>query len=414
MLHKINFVCLILGACIVKNNFVNAEKAKVYTSCLLPGQFALTFDDGPNPKTTPKALKVLEKYNIKGTFFINAENWSSLNDDPEAIETVRKIYTAGHDIGSHTYYHKDCFEALKDNTLQQNIDDMTDKIESIIGVRPSYFRPPNGNGGYDEVDKKKKEMSNTIRNYLGDRGYNIIMWGTDTRDWQYKENVNKVIETLNEQLADPKVSPETDSFITLLHDVYPSTVNTVLPAVIEYIQKLGYKIVPLSECIGVPPYQTLTEDEDEDGDEENENEENEEDINEENVKYLIKSTTIKSSTRKIRTRKSSTTSKSSTKTSRTGKSSTTTSKSSTQSTETSNSTVTATTTTTNDSTNINNNNTNGNNDNNNNNNITENNNKLNKTIPNTEYFNNIVANNADTLHYSIIFTLILSLIPFIF
>jgi len=258
MLSKINLTFLILSALLA--NDVTAKKAKVYTNCLKPGQFALTFDDGPNPETTPIALEVLEKYNIKGTFFINAKNWSDLDEDPRAVETVKKTFEAGHDIGSHTYFHKDLFEAIEDNTLKENVDDMTDKIESIIGVKPIYFRPPCGNGGYEESDPKRKEMSEKIQEYLGERDYNIIMWGTDTRDWDYKENVDKVIETLNEQLTSPNVSPKTHSFITLFHDVYPSTVNIVLPTVIEYVQSLGYTFVPLSECIGVSPYQPITND----------------------------------------------------------------------------------------------------------------------------------------------------------
>jgi len=197
----------------------------------------------------------LNKYNIKGTFFINAHNWSDLDNDPNAVEIVRKTYAAGHDIGSHTYNHKDLFSAIEDDTMKENVDDMTDKIESIIGMKPAYFRPPSGNGAYVESDPYKKEMSDKIQEYLGERGYSIIMWGTDTRDWQYKEDVDKVIETLNEQLKAPNVSPKTHSFITLLHDVHATTVNLVLPAVIEYVQNLGYNFVSLSECIGVSPYQ---------------------------------------------------------------------------------------------------------------------------------------------------------------
>jgi peptidoglycan/xylan/chitin deacetylase (PgdA/CDA1 family) len=259
MFPKINLKFLTLTALLA--NSVVADKAKIYRNCLKPGQFVLTFDDGPNPETTPIALDVLKKYNIKGTFFINAHNWSDLENDPSAIETVKKTYAAGHDIGSHTYNHKDLFEAIEEGSMKENVDDMTDKIEEIIGVKPAYFRPPCGNGAYVERDPHKKEMSEMIQEYLGERGYNIIMWGTDTMDWQYKEDVDNVIATLNEQLANPNVSPKTHSFITLMHDVYPSTVNIVLPTVIEYVQSLGYNFVPLSECIGVSPYQSTSNDE---------------------------------------------------------------------------------------------------------------------------------------------------------
>jgi len=258
MFPKINLKFLTLTVLLVNSTI--AKKAKVYTNCLKPGQFVLTFDDGPNPSTTPKALEVLEKYNIKGTFFINSQNWSDLDNDPSAVEIVKKIYKAGHTIGSHTYHHKDLFEAIDDGTMKENIDAMTDKIEDIIGVRPAYFRPPCGNGGYVESDSKKKKMTEEIQKYLGERGYSIIMWGTDTRDWEHKEKTEKVIETLNEELASPGVSPKTNSYIALFHDVYDTTVSLNLPNVIEYVQGLGYTFVSLPECIGVPPYQNMDDD----------------------------------------------------------------------------------------------------------------------------------------------------------
>jgi len=144
--------------------------------------------------------------------------------------------------------------------MKENVDNMTKKIESIIGLTPAYFRPPCGKGAYQESDPYKIEMSDKIQKYLGERGYSIIMWGTDTRDSDYKD-VDKVIESLNEQLADPSVSPKTHSFIALLHDVRSPTVNVILPAVIEYVQSLGYTFVSLSECIGVPPYREISKDE---------------------------------------------------------------------------------------------------------------------------------------------------------
>jgi len=230
-------------------------KARVFTDCLKPGQFVLTFDDGPNPDTTPIALETLKKYDIKATFFINGINYGNLESDPRSVEIVKKTYAEGHDIGSHTYYHKDLFEAIKEGTMETNIDKLTNTINDIIGVKPAFFRPPCGNGGYEEKEPEKIEMTEKIQKYLGEHGYNIIMWGTDTRDWDYKESVEKVISELNLQLKAPGVSPETHSFITLLHDVHPTTVNIVLPEVIGYINKLGYTFVPLSECIGVSPYQ---------------------------------------------------------------------------------------------------------------------------------------------------------------
>ncbi|KAG4096960.1 glycoside hydrolase/deacetylase [Neocallimastix lanati (nom. inval.)] len=262
MFRKFSVYTLLLTFYIVKicckaidSDSNTGVKAHVFTECLKPGQFVLTFDDGPNPDTTPIVLETLKKYDIKATFFINGINYGNLESDPRSIEIVKKTYAEGHDIGSHTYYHKDLFEAIKEGTMEINIDKLTNTINDIIGVKPAFFRPPCGNGGYEEKEPEKIEMTERIQKYLGEHGYNVIMWGTDTRDWDYKENVEKVISELNLQLKAPGVSPETNSFITLLHDVHPTTVNIVLPEVIGYIKKLGYTFVPLSECIGVSPYQ---------------------------------------------------------------------------------------------------------------------------------------------------------------
>ncbi|OUM68873.1 carbohydrate esterase family 4 protein, partial [Piromyces sp. E2] len=214
-------------------------------------------DDGPNPKTTPIALEILKKNNITATFFINGINYGNLETDPTSIELVKKTFSEGHDIGSHTYYHEDLFKAMEKGTMELNIDKMTNMIYNIIGVKPALFRPPCGNGGYKEKDSKKKKMTDTIQRYLGSHGYNIIMWGADTRDWEYQKDIEKVIKTMNKELQAPHVSPETHSFITLLHDVHPTTVQTILPMVIKYIQKLGYTFVPISDCIGLSPYQEV-------------------------------------------------------------------------------------------------------------------------------------------------------------
>lgn len=207
-------------------------------------------DDGPNPQTTPIALEYLRNNNLKATFFINGVNYGDVNNQA-TVDLIKQEYNEGHDIASHTFYHKDLFEAIQEGTMEANIDMMTDKIQELIGVKPAFFRPPNGNGAYQETDPVRKGYNDKVQKYLGASGYSIIMWGTDTRDWDFKDNVDAVIAELNKQLAAPGVSPATHSFISLMHDVHPTTVNTVLPAVVEYVKSLGYQFVSLTECLGM-------------------------------------------------------------------------------------------------------------------------------------------------------------------
>ena len=62
-------------------------------------KIALTFDDGPHPRITPKILEILDKYNVKATFFTVGIN---VHYYPETFES---ILSHGHEIGNHTYTH---------------------------------------------------------------------------------------------------------------------------------------------------------------------------------------------------------------------------------------------------------------------------------------------------------------------
>jgi len=237
--------------------FSLAGPAKVYTECKKPGQFVLTFDDGPKVETTPKTLEILKKNGIKATFFINAKNYVDLVNDAAAQKVVKTVFEAGHDIGSHTYEHKDLFQAIAEGSMKLNVDDNNALIKKIIGYTPVFFRPPLGNGGFTKEYCESHGIqydprTEDVRKYLGERGMKVIMWNADTQDWGSEGNVQNAINTL--ALSVSPRSPKDSSFITLLHDVYPYTVDVILPEVISYIKKQGYKFVSLSECIGEAPY----------------------------------------------------------------------------------------------------------------------------------------------------------------
>jgi len=231
--------------------------ATVYTECLKPGQFVLTFDDGPKMETTPKALEVLKQNGIKGTFFINSANYVDLENSAEARNLVQTVFEAGHDIGSHTYQHKDLFQAMEEGLLELNVDKNNEIIQSIIGYTPVFFRPPLGNGGFTQEYCAARNIAydprtEQVRKYLGERGMKVIMWNADTQDWASENNVENAINQL--ALSVSGQSPQNASFITLLHDVHPYTVDVILQEVINYVRQQGYEFVSLSECIGEAPY----------------------------------------------------------------------------------------------------------------------------------------------------------------
>ncbi|KAG4087432.1 glycoside hydrolase/deacetylase [Neocallimastix lanati (nom. inval.)] len=231
--------------------------AAVYTECKKPGQFVLTFDDGPQIGTTARCLDVLKKNGIIGTFFINSANYVDLPNNPEAQALVKRAYEEGHDIGSHTYQHKDLFLAIQENSLEINVDKNNEMINSIIGRQPVFFRPPLGNGGFTKEYCAKMGIpydpqTEVVREYLGERGMKVIMWNADTQDWNNKGNVDNSIAELGKSV-NPK-NPQTSSFITLIHDVHEYSVDVILQRVIDYVRDKGYQFVSLAECIGEAPY----------------------------------------------------------------------------------------------------------------------------------------------------------------
>lgn len=100
-------------------------------------EIALTFDDGPDPRWTPRVLAMLRQQNAKGTFFVvgmRARRYPDL---------LRRIHDAGHDIGNHTYRHAD-LALLGHAAISAELHRTSDCIAEIIGERPTLMRPPWG------------------------------------------------------------------------------------------------------------------------------------------------------------------------------------------------------------------------------------------------------------------------------
>ncbi|MEO6526216.1 MAG: polysaccharide deacetylase family protein [Gemmatimonadaceae bacterium] len=106
----------------------------------LPGDDAvvsITFDDGPNPRTTPRILDILRAEGVSATFFVlgrHAERWPEL---------VRRAALEGHQLGNHGFFHR----KLHRRSPAYVRDDLTRGTQQIVhasGVRPAHFRAPHG------------------------------------------------------------------------------------------------------------------------------------------------------------------------------------------------------------------------------------------------------------------------------
>ena len=100
-----------------------------------PNEVAISFDDGPDPKWTPKILDILKQKNVKGTFMLIGE------EAAENIGLMQRLAREGNEVGNHTYTHPDISE-ISPQQLDLQVK-LTERLfASKLDVQPLYFRPP--------------------------------------------------------------------------------------------------------------------------------------------------------------------------------------------------------------------------------------------------------------------------------
>ncbi len=98
---------------------------------------AITFDDGPDPYTTPLLLDILSKYSVKAAFFIIGERAK------KHPELVREILARGHEVGNHSNTHDNLLMLKSSKALSDDIVDCQIVLKQF-GIKPMAFRPPVG------------------------------------------------------------------------------------------------------------------------------------------------------------------------------------------------------------------------------------------------------------------------------
>ena len=178
---------------------------------------ALTFDDGPSPKTTPGLLEILKKNNVKATFFVLGKNVSA------HPEIVQKEIEEWHEVWSHSWDHP-ALTKLKDAWVKKQIQDTDDALKKAIGKEATLLRPP--------YWAHNKRTDNIIKK-------TILMWNVDSMDWKNR-NVEKNIETTMKQVKDWS--------IILYHDIHQPSVDTI-DSLIKKLKAEGYNFVTVSELL---------------------------------------------------------------------------------------------------------------------------------------------------------------------
>ena len=189
----------------------------------------LTFDDGPS-NNTEKILEILDKYNIKATFFVVGPEQRKKND------LLIKIVNSGHTLAIHSYEHNyNYIYASKENYLK-DFYKCLNWIEKITGVKPSIYRFPGGSSN----TIANKTLIKSIISDLNQSGFTHADWNVDTLDSYCKDDSNKIIKNALTALKRNENNNHYYQTILLHDDKKKPASVTSLPILIEKFISYGY------------------------------------------------------------------------------------------------------------------------------------------------------------------------------
>ena len=191
----------------------------------------LTFDDGPSANTL-KILDILNNYGIKATFFVI---------DSADIGYVKNIHDAGHTVGLHTAGHNYSQLYSSIDAYFNDLQQISDKVESIIGVKSTVMRFPGGSSNKVSAKYCKGIMSRLVT-LVAERGYSYFDWNVSSGDAE--SNTPSYTYIRNCVLNGAK---NKNSICVLMHDTAAKTTTVqALPEIIEGLAAMGYRFEALT------------------------------------------------------------------------------------------------------------------------------------------------------------------------
>ena len=191
----------------------------------------LTFDDGPS-KNTPLILDILKNYNAKATFFvINSAD----------IGYIQRIHDEGHTVGLHTASHNYAQLYSSTDAYFNDLQQISDKVESIIGIRPTVMRFPGGSSNKVSAKYCKGIMTQLVT-LVQEKGYSYFDWNISSGDADsttpsYTYIRNNVLNNARNK----------NSICVLMHDAAAKTTTVqALPEIIEGLTNMGYRFEALT------------------------------------------------------------------------------------------------------------------------------------------------------------------------
>ena len=180
---------------------------------------ALTFDDGPSPRCTPKLLDGLKERGVHATFFVVG---CQVVKDPDI---VIRMAAEGHQVGNHSYDHQE-LDKISSGQAAEDLRRNDALLRQLLGEGEYWVRPP-----YGQLSEEERGALTVPE----------INWSVDTEDWKTKD-AEKILDVIYRDTG--------DGDIILLHDRYLNSVEAALRAV-DHLREQGYQFVTVAELLAI-------------------------------------------------------------------------------------------------------------------------------------------------------------------
>jgi peptidoglycan/xylan/chitin deacetylase (PgdA/CDA1 family) len=192
------------------------------------GRAVVTLDDGPDPDATPEILDQLDRFGVRGTFFMLGEQVV------RHAALAREVRERGHDIALHGSRHLR-HDRIGPDEVRADVALGLHQVEENVGVRPRWFRPAFG------------KASPTTVEACAEHGLELVYWSAWGLDWEGLP-AERIARRVSRDLG--------NGAVVLLHDSAryarrPSAIETAraIPLIADTARRRGIRLVPLTEAV---------------------------------------------------------------------------------------------------------------------------------------------------------------------
>jgi peptidoglycan-N-acetylglucosamine deacetylase len=202
----------------------------------LGGRIALTFDDGPKPRSTPLILDTLRKHDLKATFFVLGRQ---AREHPNLL---RRIVEEGHTLGNHTYDHAD-MSGLSPGQMRRELEGTQKAVDDALGYHYPMvlMRPPYGSPYFEG-----QSALPVFRRVVRSEGLFPIIWTIDSSDYLFGGHPEALVRGVAR--SDQRRRNTQRDQVLLLHDTQGQTAQA-LPEIIAHFEGSGRQFTQVDELL---------------------------------------------------------------------------------------------------------------------------------------------------------------------